>query len=106
MSNKHVELLMEAVALNTDDRYLCNRIGYICGRYFVQDLRNTRYNKDDFKVLTSAIQKNIDENLVEGLDADYEDYTFGDTTFYEQGMTRKEWAETILAPLALELEEK
>lgn len=106
MSKKHVELLMEAVALNTDDRYLCNRIGYVCGVYLVRDLQSEMYSEDDYKTLTQVIQKNINENLVDELSVeDSEEYTYESTTFYEQGMTRKEWAETFLAPLALELEE-
>jgi hypothetical protein len=97
---------MEAVALNTDDKYLCNRIGYICGMYLVRDLHSETYYEEDFKVLTQAIQKNINENLVDELSVeDSDEYTYESTTFYEQGMTREQWAKEILAPLALEIEE-
>ncbi len=106
MSQKHVDLLMEAVALNTRDQYLCNRIGYITGHFGIFPEYNEKYNEYDYQVLTQAIQKNINENLDAELSVeDSEEYTYESTTFYEQGMTRKEWAETILAPLALALEE-
>jgi len=103
MSQRHVDLLMEAVTLNTDDKYLCNRIGYICGMYLVRDLHNTKYNENDYNVLTEVIQQNIEDNL----DCfDEEINTFGNTTFYSQRMTRKQWAKEVLAPLALALEEE
>lgn len=102
MSQKHVDLMMEAVALNTDDQYL-NSIGYICGVYLVQELQSEMYSEGDYQVLTKDIQKNIDENLMEGFDVENVDCTFERTTFYEQGMMREQWAKTILAPLALEL---
>jgi hypothetical protein len=95
---------MEAVALNTDDRYLCNRIGYITGHFGRFSEYNEKYNEYDYQVLTQAIQKNINENLGEHFLDEGEDQTYGSTTFYEQ-MTREQWAKEILAPLALELEE-
>ncbi len=104
MTQKHVDLLMEAVNVNEEYKYLCNRIGYITGWYYYPLLRNTKYNEDDYIVLTEAIKRNIMSNLSDGSDK-AEEHTYISTTFYEQGMTRKEWAETILAPLALEIEE-
>jgi hypothetical protein len=107
MSQKHVNLLMEAVSLNTDDKYLCNRIGYICGMYLVRDLHSEIYSEEDYQALTQAIQKNINENLVDELSVeDSDEHTFESTTFYEQGMTREQWAKDVLAPLALALEEE
>jgi hypothetical protein len=106
MSKKHVDLLMEAVALNTDDKYLCNRIGYICGMFLMRELQSKIYSEEDYEVLTGAIQKNINENLVDELSVeDSDEYTYECTTFYEQGMTREQWAKEVLAPLALEIEE-
>lgn len=97
---------MEAVALNTYDQYLCNRIGYITGHFGRFPESDENYNEEDYQVLTQAIQKNINENLDVCFSVDDdEEYTFESTTFYEQGMTREQWAKDILAPLALALEE-
>jgi hypothetical protein len=104
MSQKHVDLLMEAVALNTDDRFLCNRIGYITG-YHLTSLRNRKYNSDDYHKLKKVIQENINSNLDGSWWNAEEGAVFESTTFYQQGMTREQWAKEILAPLALELEE-
>jgi hypothetical protein len=107
MSQKHVELLMEAVALKgTRDYFLCNRIGYITGYFGSRNplLRNTKYNEDDYLVLTRLLAKSIEDNEVYCTE-DSGACTYESTTFYEQGMTRGQWAETVLAPLALEIEE-
>ena len=63
---------------------------------------NPKYNMKDYEALKQLIQNNIDSNLYDTC-PEGEVYTFWSTTFYQQGMSRKEWAETILAPLALEL---
>jgi hypothetical protein len=106
MSQKHVNLLMEAVALNTDDKYLCNRIGYITGWFFYPALRNTKYGEDDYVALTEVIQLNIMSNLSSNYDEFCGEQTYESTTFYEQEMTREQWAKEILAPLALELSDE
>jgi hypothetical protein len=105
MSQKHVDLLMEAVALEDYDRYLCNRIGCITGHFGIFPEYNENYNEEDYQILTQSIQKNINENLGECFLDEGEDQTYESTTFYEQGMTREQWAKEILAPLALEIEE-
>lgn len=110
MSQRHVDLLMEAV--NTDIyhvTYLCNKIMIVCSdkcsispMYDV--FANPKYTMKDCAALKKVIQSNIDSNL----DDDCPEigmYTFYSTTFYVKGMSRKEWANTILAPLALALED-
>ena len=108
MSQRHVDLLMEAVNIDIySTEYLCNKIRIICAERgtissMYDPFHNPNYNMNDYEVMTKMIQNNIDSNL------DYEDEdvnTFYNTTFYEEGMSRKEWAETILAPLALKLED-
>lgn len=109
MTQRHVDLLMKAVNLKEYDQYLCdqylcNRIGYITGYYTVRELRDYKYNEIDFRKCTDVIAQNIRENSVP-INGDEDAETFYATIFYEQGMTRKEWAETILAPLFLAIEE-
>jgi hypothetical protein len=107
MSQKHVDLLMEAVNLDCRGmEYLCNKIMIIASdvpkaEYYNQ-FRNTKYSEKDYEALKKLINDNINDNL-ENSDEDCN--TFYNTTFYYNNFTRKEWAETILAPLALELEE-
>jgi hypothetical protein len=99
---------MEAV--NTDIycmEYLCNKIRIICAEKgsissMYDMFHNPNYNMNDYEVITKMIQNNIDSNLNDDC-LEGELYTFYSTTFHAQGMSRKEWAETILAPLALEL---
>ena len=42
----------------------------------------------------------------ENIKNDDDEFTYFETKFYLDGMTRKEWAETILAPLFLAIEEE
>lgn len=106
MTQKHVDLLMEAVNLEHEDYFLCNRIEFITGIYLTHpNLIDNSYTKEEGGALTSMIQKNIDSNFFSSEFKAGCGNTYSTTTFSQAGMTRKEWAETILAPLALELPE-
>jgi hypothetical protein len=111
MTQKHVELLMKAVNISyTKSEFLCDRIRFItgffnCGMY--DKYLDSSFTVKQGEALVRMIQKWLDNNG--GYDSDVESfvkYSFEFTPLYnEQGITRKEWAETILAPLALEIEE-
>jgi len=108
MSKKHVELLMEAVNIpESESEYLCDRIRFItgffnCGAY--DEYLNSNYTVKQGEALVRMIQDWLDAN--DGYEHDLDSwvgYSFELTPLYKDGCTRKEWAETILAPLALEL---
>lgn len=97
MSQRHVDLLMEAVnRRNQDDEFICISLDNIVS------VSDTEFC-NTFVDLKRLIMSNINSNLKEGEEVDNNIQVFDSTTFYVQGMSRKEWAEIILAPLALQL---
>lgn len=94
MSQRHMDLLMEAVSfMNENNNYLCN-----CLSLVTKDVDDSTCQ--DLKQL---IMNNINTNLKEDEEVDYVGQVFESSVFHARGMSRKEWANTILAPLALEL---
>jgi len=95
MSQKHVDLLMNSLKVEDElSKYLCDKIHFTC-----VDTRKTRVD------LLEIINKWLEKNGGYDPTCEYVKYSFEYTPlFNEEGMTREEWAETILAPLALELE--
>ena len=85
-----------------------NRIGYLTGRYLTNIVRVGHYSVNDYEVCVKVISKNIAENFYHNeaiwVEGQYLP-TYTETTYFVKGMTRKEWAETILAPLFLDIEE-
>ena len=100
MTQKHVDLLLKAIAVPEHySPYLCDRIRFITGDF--NDYKKLLDRKLDCRLfnhgydLCALIKTNIN----------YE-FSFDDTQYAEDGMTREEWVETILAPLALALPEE
>ena len=100
MTQKHVELLLKAIAVpESYSEFLCDRIGFVSGKYkdypeLIED--EYHYCKTGHCVdLTMMIRENIN----------YE-FSFDLTQYAIDGMSREEWVETILVPLALELPEE
>lgn len=100
MSEKHVDLLLKAIAVpESCSIYLCDRIRFVTGdlndfpEYTEQDFHNIyhSYGKD----LCNLIKENINYK-----------FSFDDTQYARDGMTREEWVETILVPLAIALPEE
>jgi len=96
MSKKHVELLMSSLKVSDDhSKYLCDKIQFTCV--------DTRKTRDE---LLDLIANWLEGNGGYYPNEEFVKYSFEFTPLYtEEGMTRKEWAETILSPLALELYE-
>jgi hypothetical protein len=101
MSQKHVELLMKAIEVPESlSVYLCDRIGAVVGYYHEYEYivyKDKEFGgKDDlFWSLRDMITKNIKGK-----------FSFDETPYAKEGMTREQWAKEILAPLALELKEE
>ena len=100
MTQKHVELLLKAIAVpESCSEFLCDRIGFISGKYkdypeLIEDEYHyctTEYCQD----LCTMIRRNIDH-----------EFSFDLTQMARDGMSREEWVETILVPLALALPEE
>ena len=100
MTQKHVDLLLKAIAVPEHySIYLCDRISFTTGNF-----------KDYEKLIDSDFdyQKfNHGEDLCELIkeNINYK-FSFDDTQYAKDGMTREEWVETILVPLALQLPEE
>lgn len=95
MSEKHVELLYKALAVpESCSIYLCDRIRFVTGYY--PDEIDQEYIEEgccpEGEDLVQMIRENIDH-----------EFSFDNSFYARDGMTRTEWVETILVPLALEL---
>ena len=96
MTQKHVELLLKAIAVpESYSEFLCDRIGFISGRY--PDY--PEYIDRNYFFLGNELCNMIRENI-------NHDFSFDRTQYAQEGMTREEWVETILVPLARELPEE
>lgn len=103
MTQKHVELLLKAIAVPESlSPFLCDRIGAVVG--FFHEYEYMDYADEDFIErddlmweLKDMIRNNINPEAI------YHELSFDDTQYAKEGMTRNEWVETILVPLALEL---
>jgi hypothetical protein len=94
MTQKHVDLLLKALAVPEEESstYLCDRIGFVSGRYkdypeFIQD-----GFEDVQETLCTMIRQNIDH-----------EFSFDDSFYAREGMTREQWVKEILVPIALKL---
>ncbi len=99
MTQKHVDLLLKAIAVpESCSIYLCDRLDDVVGyqpmfsKHVDEEFKGKLSLLAELKVM---IRKNIN----------YE-FSFDDTPYAKDGMTREEWVETILVPLALELPEE
>ena len=100
MTQKHVDLLLKAIAIpESCSEFLCNRIGFVSGRW--DDY--PKYVDPDYYYKLY----NYGEDLCNLIKHDIEyKFSFDDTQYAKDGMTREEWVETILVPLALQLPEE
>ena len=95
MTQKHVELLLKAIAVpESYSQFLCDRIGFVSGKY--KDY--SELIQDGFEDTQEALCTMIRENIEH-------EFSFEDSWYAREGMTREEWVETILIPLALALPE-
>ena len=99
MTQKHVDLLLKAIAVpETCSPYLCDRLEDVVGyqpmfsKHVDEEVKGELNLMFDLKRL---IKENINHK-----------FSFDDTQMARDGMTREEWVETILVPLALELPEE
>jgi len=99
MTQKHVDLLLKAIAVpESCSEFLCDRIGFISGRW--KDYPELA--EDEYYYLTHNYEKDLCKLIKENIN-----YKFSfDDSPYSLRMTRKEWVETILVPLALALSEE
>lgn len=96
MTQKHVNLLLKALAVpESCSIYLCDRIRFVTGYY--PDEIDQEYIEEECcpegEDLVQMIRENIDN-----------EFSFDASFYARDGMTRAEWVETILVPLALKLE--
>jgi len=93
MTQRHVEIFNEALESDIS-KYICDRINCL--------------DIDDYEVADQCI--NLIEMWLDDnngyTDDPYIRYSFDYTQYAKNGMTRKEWVETILVPLALALPEE
>lgn len=94
MTQYHADLLAEAVNSNYNSRYICDKLNFV-----------TDYEGGCDSVI-DLINKWLKENGGYHPDDGYVKYSFDYTQYAKDGMTREEWVETILAPLALALPEE
>lgn len=109
MSQKHVELLMEAINIpESESEFLCDRIRFITGffRGDYDEYRNNTYTIKHGDALVRMIQDWLDDNggYDDNLDS-WVGYSFEITPLYQEGCTREQWVKEVLAPLALEIED-
>lgn len=96
MTQKHVDLLLKAISVpESYSEFLCDRIGFVSGKY--RDYSELiQEGFEDYQVaLCAMIRENIEH-----------EFSFEDSWYAREGMIREEWVETILVPLALELPEE
>lgn len=89
MTQKHVDLFKEVLESDSSP-YICDRINFIDGTEIGEQCIN-------------LIEMWLDDNGGY-TDDPYIRYSFDYTPLAQEGMTRAEWVETILVPLALGLE--
>jgi hypothetical protein len=100
MSQNHVDLLMKAAEVPESlSVYLCDRIGAVVGYYheseYIAHKDKEFGGKNDLMwSLRDMITKNIKGK-----------FSFDETPYAKEGMTREQWTKEVLAPLALALEE-
>ena len=100
MTQKHVDLLLKAIAVpESYSEFLCDRISFIAGRWD----EYPELVEGEYYYLTHNYEKDLC-NLIKA-NIDYK-FSFDSTQYAKDGMTREEWVETILAPLALALPEE
>lgn len=95
MTQKHVDLLLKALAVpESCSIYLCDRIRLVTGYHpdeeYSECIEEGYYSEGED--LVQMIRENIDN-----------EFSFDDSFYARDGMTRTEWVETILVPLASEL---
>lgn len=97
MSEKHVDLLLKAIAVpESCSIYLCDRI-----RFVTEDLKDfPEYVDPNFFCKLSQHGEELRDLINRNINYQF---SFDDTQMARKGMTREEWVETILVPLALEL---
>ncbi len=96
MTQKHVDLLLKAIAVpQYYSEFLCDRIGFVSGKYKDYSELIQEGFEDTEESLCRMVRENIDH-----------EFSFDLTQMARDGMTREEWVETILVPLALALPEE
>ena len=100
MTQKHVNLLLKAIAVpESCSEFLCDRIGFVTGYYNSYPKLVER----DFYYITHSYGKDLCDLIKTNIN---HEFSFDNTQYAKDGMTRKEWVETILVPLALALPEE
>lgn len=100
MSEKHVDLLLKAIAVpESYSEFLCDRISFISGRF--EDY--PELIEDEYHYCTTGYCQDLRHMLRQNID---HEFSFDETQMARDGMTREEWVETILVPLALQLPEE
>lgn len=100
MTQAHVDLLIDALYCDSDSKYICDRINFV-----------TEYNSDYYLdcEVEASVRELINKWLEENggyIEQEYLKFSFDFTQYAKDGMTREEWVETILVPLALKLPEE
>ncbi len=100
MSQRHVDLLMKAVEVPESwSEYLCDRIGAVVGYY--NDYTCLMYKDKEFGGKDNLMW-NLRDMITKNIKGKF---SFDETPYAKEGMTREQWAREVLAPLALEIEE-
>lgn len=96
MAQKHVDFLVEAAALDDDkiSWYVCDKLGHLAnenGMYYIMaDLKH-------------MIEQWLLNNGGYRVNCRYLPYSFDYTPISKEGVSRAEWVESTLIPLALQL---
>ena len=100
MTQKHVDLLLKAISIpESCSEFLCDRIGFVTGYYHSYP----KLVEWDFQYISHSYGKDLCKLIRTKIN--YE-FSFHDSLYAKDGMTREEWVETILVPLALALPEE
>lgn len=95
MTQKHIELLLKAIAVpESYSEFLCDRIGFVSGKY--KDY--SELIQDGFGDTQEALCAMIRENIEH-------EFSFEDSWYAREGMTREQWVKEILVPIALGLKD-
>ena len=99
MTQKHVDLLLKAIAVpESCSPYLCDRIGFVTGYYNSYPKLVER----DFHYISHSYGKDLCDLIKTNIN---HEFSFDETQMARDGMTREQWVKEILVPIALELKD-